>query len=69
VGMIAMLHDNAQLTMIDSAGMALATGFKDRITYTKKIISYLRSPYSTCVDKIPPMMQVMFDNYQSTEYG
>ncbi|CAF3328727.1 unnamed protein product [Rotaria socialis] len=69
VGMIAVLHDNAQLPMIDSAGMALATGFKHRITYTKKMISFLRSPYSTCDDKIPPMMQAMFDNYQGTEYG
>ncbi|CAF1442690.1 unnamed protein product [Rotaria sp. Silwood1] len=69
VGMIAMVHDNAQLPLIDSAGMALATGFKHRITYTKKIISYLRSPYSTCNDEIPPMMQAMFDNYQGAEYG
>ncbi|CAF0993422.1 unnamed protein product [Rotaria sordida] len=69
VGMIAMVHDNAQLPLIDSAGMALATGFKHRITYTKKIVSYLRSPYSTCDEKIPPMMQAMFDNYQGAEYG
>ncbi|CAF2515109.1 unnamed protein product [Rotaria sp. Silwood2] len=69
VGMIAMVHDNAQLPLIDSAGMALATGFKHRVTYTKKIISYLRSPYSTCNDEIPPMMQAMFDNYQDAEYA
>jgi len=68
VGMIAMVHDNVQLPVIDYAGMALATGFKHRITYTKKTISYLRSPYSTCDDKIPPMMQAMFDNYQGAEY-
>ncbi|CAF4445417.1 unnamed protein product [Rotaria sp. Silwood2] len=69
VGMIAMVHDNPQLPLIDSAGMAVATGFKHRITYTKKIISYLRSPYSTCNDKILPVMLAMLDNYQGAKYG
>ncbi|CAF4451190.1 unnamed protein product [Rotaria sp. Silwood2] len=69
VGMIAMVHDNPQLPLIDSAGMAVATGFKHRITYTKKIISYLRSPYSTCNDKIPPVMLAILDNYQGAKYG
>jgi hypothetical protein len=69
VGMIGMVHDNTQLPLIDYAGMALAAGFKHRITYTKKTISYLRSPYTTCDDKIPPMMQAMFDHYQGAEYG
>lgn len=63
-----MVHDNTQLPLIDSAGLALATGYKHRITYTKKITSYLRSPYSKCDDKIPPMMQAMFDNYRNAEY-
>ncbi|CAF2785721.1 unnamed protein product [Rotaria sp. Silwood2] len=67
--MIAMVHDNPQLPLIDSAGMALATEFKHRITYTKKIISYLRSPYSTCNDKILPVMLAMLDNYQGAKYG
>ncbi|CAF0778792.1 unnamed protein product [Adineta steineri] len=68
IGMIGMVHNNVQLPLIDSAGIALATGFKHRITYTKKTISYLRAPYSTCDDKIPSMMQAMFDNYQGAEY-
>lgn len=67
--MIALVHDNTQLPLIDYAGIALTSGFKHRITYTKKAISYLRPPYSTCDDKVPPMMQAMFDNYQHTEYG
>jgi hypothetical protein len=68
VGMIAMVHDNTQLPVIDYAGMALSSGFKHRITYTKKMISYLRSPYTTCDDKIPPMMQAMCDNFHGAEY-
>jgi len=67
--MIAMVHDNTQLPLIDYAGMALATGFKHRFTFTKRTISYLHAPYSRCVDTIPPMMQAMFDNYQGAEYG
>ena len=68
VGMIGMVHDNVQIPMIDYAGMALATGFKHRLTYTKKTITYLRAPFSTCDDQIPAMMQAMFDNYQGAEY-
>ncbi|UJR14674.1 hypothetical protein I4U23_001667 [Adineta vaga] len=68
VGMIGMLHDNVQLPTIDYSGLALSTGYKHRITYSKKTISYLRSPYSTCDNKIPIMMQAMFDNYQGAEY-
>ena len=55
--------------MIDFSGMALAAGFKHRLTYKKKTIQYLRSPYSNCDDKIPRIMQAMFDNYESTDYG
>ena len=68
VGIIAMVHDNAQLPWIDYAGIALTTGFKHRITYTKRSISYLRSPYTTCNDKIPPIMRAMFDRYESADY-
>lgn len=68
VGMIGMVHDNVQLPTIDLSGLALATGNKHRITYTKKSVSYLRRPYTTCTDKVPPMMQAMFDNYQGAEY-
>ena len=69
IGMIGMVHDNRQIPTIDSSGMALSVGFKHRITYTKKFISYLRSPYSTCDDRIPPMMQAMFDNYDNADYS
>lgn len=67
--MIATVHDNRQLPLIDLTGMALAAGFKHRITYTKKTISYLRSPYSNCNDKIPLMMRAMFNNYQPNDYS
>ncbi|CAF0745170.1 unnamed protein product [Adineta ricciae] len=68
IGMIGVVHDNVQLPMIDYSGMALSTGYKHRMTYSKKTISYLRSPYTTCNDKIPLMMQAMFDNYEGVEY-
>lgn len=66
--MIAMVHDNRQLPLIDYSGLALSVGFKHRITYAKKTILYLRAPYTTCDDKIPPMMQAMFDHYQNADY-
>lgn len=67
--MIGIVHDNRQLPQIDRAGMALAAGFKHRITFTKKTIYYLPPPYSDCSDKIPTMMGSMFDNYQPNDYS
>ncbi|CAF4665308.1 unnamed protein product [Rotaria sp. Silwood2] len=68
IGMIGMVHDNTQFPMIEFAGRALATGFKHRMTYAKKTISYLRAPYTACNDEIPPIMQAMFNNYPDVEY-
>jgi hypothetical protein len=67
--MIAMVHDNRELPLIDYSGMALDVGFKHRLTYTKKTVGYLGAPYSKCNDRIPLMMQAMFDNYRETDYG
>ncbi|CAF3833670.1 unnamed protein product [Rotaria sp. Silwood1] len=68
IGMIGMVHDNTQFPMIEFAGRALVTGFKHRMTYAKKTIFYLRAPYTTCNDEIPPTMQAMFDSYPDVEY-
>ncbi|CAF3599659.1 unnamed protein product [Rotaria socialis] len=69
IGMIAMVHDNGQFPMIEFAGRALVTGFKHRMTFSKKSIFYLSAPYSTCNDEIPLIMQTMFDNYPNVEYS
>ena len=67
--MIAMVHDNTQLPLIDYSGMALAAGFKHRITYTKRTVFHiylLLIPHVS--DKIPPIMQAMFDTFHGAQY-
>jgi len=67
--MMAMVHDNTQLPTIERAGMTLAPGFKHRLTYTKKSVYSLSSPYSTCTNDIPLSMKSMFDNYDGADYA
>lgn len=66
--MIGMIHDNKQLPLIERVGMTLAPGFKHRLTYTKKTVYTLPSPYSTCRSTIPLDMESMFDNYGGANY-
>lgn len=65
---MAMVHDNTQLPIIERAGMALAPGFAHRLTYTKRDIIFLPPPYSSCSNKIPPAMQIMFEKYKGADY-
>ncbi len=66
---MAMVHDNTQLPLIQRGGMALAPGFKHRLTYTKKTIFSLPPPYSQCTEEIPLAMQAMFNNYGGAQYA
>ena len=67
--MVAMVHDNAQVPVIDKAGIELAPGRKHKLGYKKKTSYYLPAPYSDCTDTIPLAMQAMFDRYAGADYA
>lgn len=67
--MIGLVHDNTELPLIEKAGMTLAPGFKHRLTFTKKKVNSLPSPYSTCTNEIPLAMKMMFDQYGGADYS
>jgi hypothetical protein len=66
--MVALVHDNAQLPSIELAGMLFAPGRHHKLSYTKKISTFLPPPYTTCNDKVNPGMRIIFDQYQGTNY-
>ncbi|CAF0800360.1 unnamed protein product [Rotaria sordida] len=68
-GMVAMIHDNTQLPLIDVAGMVLAPGRRHKLGYKKKTYQYLSLPYTDCTTKIPPAMQAMFSAYEGADYA
>jgi len=69
IGMVALVHDNADAPLIEAAGIALATGRKHILGYRKKTIFFLSSPYTTCTNKVSLQMQAMLNNYDGADYG
>ncbi|CAF0965271.1 unnamed protein product [Rotaria sordida] len=69
VGMVAMIHDNTELPLIDVAGILLKTGLKHKLSYKKKTHQLLPSPYSDCTNKVPLAMKAMFDRYAGADYA
>ncbi|CAF3494527.1 unnamed protein product [Rotaria sp. Silwood1] len=69
VAMMAMVHDNTQLPLVEKGGIALAPGFRHRLIYTKRDILFLPPPYSTCTSDIPPVMKFMFEKYEGADYA
>ncbi len=67
--MMAMVHDNTELTLIEIAGIELAAGRRHKLSYKKRTHELLSSPYSDCTDEIPLVMQAMFDQYQGADYA
>jgi hypothetical protein len=67
--MVAMIHDNTELPLIDVAGIRLTPGRRHKLGYTKKTTYFLPSPYSDCTNDIPPVMQAMFNRYQGADYA
>ena len=67
-GMMALVHDNTQLPLIEKAGICLATGRKHKLGYRKKTNYFLSPPYTACTDKVSTMMAAMFDNYAGADY-
>lgn len=69
IGAVVMVHDNAQLPLIDSAGMMIGPGQRHRLTFTRRRIVFLPPPYTSCTTKIPLAMQAMFNRYENADYA
>ena len=69
IGMAVLVHDNAQAPAIDMAAMLLAPGRHHKLSYTKRISNFLPAPYTTCTDKVNPGLQIMYDEYNGTNYS
>ncbi|UJR20226.1 hypothetical protein I4U23_023357 [Adineta vaga] len=69
VGIVALIHDNTQLPLMDLSGFNLIPGQKHKFSYRKKTNSFLSSPYTSCRSKIDPWMRTMFTNYAAFDYG
>jgi hypothetical protein len=67
--MVAMIHDNTELPLIEKAGIQLAPGRRHKLSYKKKTYQLLPPPYSQCTTKIPLVMQAMFNQYQGADYS
>ena len=67
--MVAMVHDNIELPLIDIAGIELAPGQKHKLSYKKKTSYFLPSPYTDCTSKIPSAMKAMFNQYVGADFA
>ncbi|CAF3952590.1 unnamed protein product [Rotaria sp. Silwood1] len=67
--MIGIVHDNAQIPLIDTNGIGLAPGRKHKLNYKKKTNFFLPSPYTSCTNNIPLSMKVMFKDYNGADYS
>ena len=66
--MVAMLHDNKEVPLIDVAAVELAAGRKHKIAYRKKASYFLPPPYTECTREVPDVMQHMFTRYGGADY-
>ncbi|CAF3383250.1 unnamed protein product [Rotaria sp. Silwood1] len=69
VGMVALVHDNAQVPNIDMSAVYLSPGRHHKLGYTKKISYFLPPPYTECNDQVSLGMQAAFDEYNGPNYG
>ena len=69
IGAVALVHDNTQIPLIESAGIFLSPGKEHRLSYRKKIISLLPPPYTSCMNELSPSMEIMLENYANADYG
>jgi hypothetical protein len=66
--MVAVVHDNAEIPIIELAAMQLPPGRHNKLSYTKTTNLFLPAPYTTCNDQVNPGMQVIYDQYHGTDY-
>jgi len=69
-GLVAQVHDNTEVPTIETTGILLSPGFQHKLGYKKKATYFLPSPYTSCTDKVPAQMKIMFQNYYNgADYG
>jgi hypothetical protein len=66
--LIAMVHDNREMPLIDLGGYYLTSGRKHEITYTKRANYLLEKPYIGCADTVPLMLQPTFGRFGNADY-
>ncbi|CAF1400968.1 unnamed protein product [Adineta steineri] len=69
IGMVALVHDNVQMPIIELTAMLLSSGKHHKLGYAKKTSLFLPAPYTPCNDKANLGMQAMFDQYHDADYG
>ena len=66
--MIAMIHENDRIPNLVNSAMFLSPGLHHRWNYRQKAFSFLSAPFTTCTNKIPEAMRILFDQYQTIDY-
>jgi hypothetical protein len=66
--MVAMVHHNTELPLIEAAGIELLPGRKHKLSYRKKASYFLAAPYSDCTTRVPPAMRATFKEYGGADY-
>ncbi|CAF0888993.1 unnamed protein product [Rotaria sordida] len=67
-GILVLIHDNRQVPMIETSGIELGPGRRYKLSYRKKKINLLSSPYTDCTNKISNPMKAMLSNYYPADY-
>ena len=62
-GLVALVHDNIQLPLIESASLKLTPGRAHKLGYKKKTTFLLPAPYTSCSNNVPLPMTMMLDTY------
>ncbi|CAF1305218.1 unnamed protein product [Adineta steineri] len=68
VGIVAMVHENTQLPLIDRASTQLRPGQRHKLGYIKMTNVLLPAPYTTCNNKVSIGLQAMFNQFPQAEY-
>ena len=68
-GVIALVHDNTQIPLIEQSGVELAPGQRHKLSYRKKRVDFLSTPYTECTNKLSAPMEAMLKNYAGADYN
>ena len=66
--MVAMLHDSAEVPLVDTVGIELAPGRKHKLAYQKKSSYFLPQPYTDCATSVSDVMRDVFNRYGGADY-
>ena len=67
--MVALVHDNIQVPLIEADGIYLRPGRKHKLGYKKKTTFFLPAPFTKCTSTVSPLMQKLFSNFGDADYG